>query len=111
MSSATRTADRPAIPIKNIGTQKTQVIRKDLDIRLAFGGLNSAMFMVEAQGRTDARKASAPGNPDSFTFTGGGRGHGVGLCQDGARGMADAGMRYQDILKHYFAVATLARLP
>ena len=61
------------------------------------------MFMVEAQGR--------PGIPDSFTFTGGGRGHGVGLCQDGARGMAGAGVQYRDILKHYFAIATLARLP
>ncbi|HOV72389.1 MAG TPA: SpoIID/LytB domain-containing protein [Candidatus Hydrogenedentes bacterium] len=88
--------------VKIIGTKKSEIVRKDLDIRLAFGGLNSAMFMVEAQGR--------PGSPDAFVFTGGGRGHGVGLCQDGARGMASAGATYSGILKHYFAMAALARL-
>jgi len=88
--------------VKIIGTKKTVTVRKDLDIRLAFGGLNSAMFMVEAKGR--------PGSPEAFVFTGGGRGHGVGLCQDGARGMASAGAPYGVILKHYFPMAALARL-
>lgn len=39
---------------------------------------------------------------DSFTFTGGGWGHGIGMSQWGAKGMADNGFTYKDILTHYF---------
>ena len=31
-----------------------------------------------------------------------GYGHGVGMSQYGAQGMAQAGYNYQDILKHYY---------
>ena len=37
-----------------------------------------------------------------FTFSGHGYGHGVGLCQDGAKGMAEAGKDYKKILSNYF---------
>ncbi len=35
-------------------------------------------------------------------FLGHGLGHGVGFCQWGARGMAEAGKKYNEILFHYF---------
>jgi stage II sporulation protein D len=31
-----------------------------------------------------------------------GSGHGVGMCQWGAEGMARKGFKYRDILKHYY---------
>ena len=37
-----------------------------------------------------------------FIFTGSGYGHGVGLSQSGARGMAEAGYGYKRIIMHYF---------
>ena len=37
-----------------------------------------------------------------FVFFGRGWGHGVGLCQNGAFGMALAGQTYDRILKHYY---------
>lgn len=37
-----------------------------------------------------------------FTFSGRGYGHGVGMSQWGAYGMAKAGYTYDDILRHYF---------
>lgn len=40
-------------------------------------------------------------------FKGRGLGHGVGLCQWGARGMAEAGKKFPEILKHYFPGAQL----
>ena len=46
----------------------------------------------------------------SIDFRGRGWGHGVGLCQWGAKGMADAGRSAREILRHYYAGATLARL-
>jgi stage II sporulation protein D len=38
----------------------------------------------------------------SFIFYGRGSGHGVGLCQWGAKGMAEKGYSYIDILKYYY---------
>ena len=43
-------------------------------------------------------------------FEGHGWGHGVGLCQWGARGRAIAGQSYEDILKTYYPGAILKRL-
>lgn len=39
---------------------------------------------------------------DKLVFTVNGNGHGVGLSQYGADGMADAGFDYVEILKHYY---------
>lgn len=44
-------------------------------------------------------------------FTGRGYGHGVGMSQWGARGMAEAGFAYPAILSHYYPGTRLARLP
>lgn len=39
---------------------------------------------------------------DNYTINGGGYGHGVGMSQWGARGMAENGFTYDQILHHYF---------
>ncbi|MEW6517366.1 MAG: SpoIID/LytB domain-containing protein [candidate division FCPU426 bacterium] len=44
-----------------------------------------------------------------FKLEGKGLGHGVGMCQWGARGMAQLGFSYQDILQHYFPGTTIGR--
>lgn len=43
-------------------------------------------------------------------FRGTGYGHGVGLCQWGAKGMADVGKSYRDILQFYYPKATLRKV-
>jgi stage II sporulation protein D len=45
-----------------------------------------------------------------FTFSGRGWGHGVGLCQVGAYGMAVAGGKYQDILHKYYTGVKLDKI-
>jgi stage II sporulation protein D len=40
--------------------------------------------------------------PETYTFTGKGWGHAVGMSQEGAIGMAKAGMTYEEIIMHYF---------
>lgn len=40
---------------------------------------------------------------DTVTFTTSGYGHGVGLCQYGARGLAEHGYDYRTILGHYYS--------
>ena len=43
-----------------------------------------------------------PASGASFRFVGRGWGHGVGMSQEGAKGMAKAGFTYKEILTHYF---------
>jgi stage II sporulation protein D len=38
-----------------------------------------------------------------------GYGHGVGMSQSGARGMAEAGLDYETILKHYYQGIVIER--
>jgi stage II sporulation protein D len=45
-----------------------------------------------------------------FLFQGCGFGHGVGLCQWGAQGMAQAGWNYREILLHYYPGSRLVRV-
>ncbi|TDA64462.1 MAG: SpoIID/LytB domain-containing protein [Clostridia bacterium] len=52
------------------------------------------------QGTAELREV--PVLPTGFTFTGRGWGHGVGMSQWGARGMALEGYKYQDIILHYY---------
>jgi stage II sporulation protein D len=63
-------------------------------IRAALG-LRDTLFVID-------RSYDEAGRVDQFTFSGRGWGHGVGLCQVGAYGMAVAGAKYQDILKKYY---------
>jgi stage II sporulation protein D len=40
--------------------------------------------------------------PKEYTFTGRGWGHGLGMSQYGAKGMAEEGFNYAEILEHYY---------
>jgi stage II sporulation protein D len=46
---------------------------------------------------------------DEANFKGHGLGHGVGLCQWGAKGMAEDGKKFNEILAHYFPGTQLTR--
>ncbi|HJS59647.1 MAG TPA: SpoIID/LytB domain-containing protein [Vicinamibacteria bacterium] len=68
---------------------------KGLKIRWALG-LRENLFVVD-------RERDAKGGVARFVFTGKGWGHGVGLCQVGAYGMAQAGATYEKIVRHYYS--------
>jgi SpoIID/LytB domain protein len=91
--------------IKICGTREEKVIGKELEIRriLSPTHLLSSAFVVKPYG-------TAAGIPKGFTISGAGWGHGVGLCQIGAAGMAERGMSYRQILSHYFQSAQLEKL-
>jgi len=44
-----------------------------------------------------------------YTFTGRGWGHGVGMCQYGAFGLAKMGVKYDEIIKHYYTGVDLTK--
>jgi SpoIID/LytB domain protein len=77
------------------GEEGATEVRGELEIRKLFGMLNSSMFLVEPQRKAD-------GTITEWVFRGGGWGHGVGMCQTGAAGRAEAGQSYRTILRHYF---------
>ena len=88
--------------LKLTGIKGQVVARGDLHIRRLLGGLKSALFVVTPVGDPKA--------PEAFAFTGGGFGHGVGMCQSGAMGMAEAGKNYKDILSHFYQGSQVRRL-
>lgn len=89
--------------MKVIGATGEVTILKELPIRRALGGFRSALFVVDV-------KSDREGRPVSWTFRGAGNGHGVGMCQVGARWAARAGYDYRKILGHYFRNSQITKL-
>jgi len=79
------------------GEKSVARVYGELSIRRLFHNLNSGMFVVEKQG-------------DSWVFTGGGWGHGSGMCQTGAIGRAEKGATYRNILDWYYSGAKPVRI-
>jgi stage II sporulation protein D len=96
------------VSVQVVGDQGTRVI-SGTDLRRSLG-LRSTLFAIVPQ---MGRLASAGGSgslPVTFYINGRGFGHGVGLSQWGAYGMAAQGYTYQQILGHYFQNTTLSRI-
>ena len=102
--------------LKIVGTKHTEVIGKELKIRLwlsrsclysswfdvnkSFNSqLSTFNFQLTGHGWGDGREV--------FTLTGHGWGHGAGLCQIGAAQMAAEGHSYEEILSFYYPGAQL----
>jgi stage II sporulation protein D len=74
-------------------TDAAEITLRGFDVRQALE-LPDLLF-------TFSRARGPQGEPE-FLFLGRGWGHGVGLCQNGAYGMALAGASYDAILRHYY---------
>jgi stage II sporulation protein D len=79
------------------GGQGSVTVHGELRIRRLFRNLPSSMFVVDRDG-------------DAWVFRGGGWGHGVGMCQWGAVGRAEARQDYRQILRAYFSGAEVAKI-
>ncbi len=90
------------VELRLVGARGSSVVR-GFDVRTVLG-LRDSLAVIEPQ-------RDASGEIDSVVFTGKGWGHGVGLCQVGAYGMALRGVAYSDILAHYYRGAVIDRLP
>jgi stage II sporulation protein D len=88
------------IQVKLVGSRGTFLIN-GFRVRTALG-LKENLFTLE-------RQVDASGGVAAFNFSGKGWGHGVGLCQVGAYGMAVRGVDFESILKHYYPGIALVR--
>jgi len=76
------------------GTQGELVLT---GLRVRWGlGLRENLFVID-------RERDGAGGVARFVITGKGWGHGVGLCQVGAYGMAKSGSTFEGILHHYYS--------
>lgn len=93
------------IKLKIIGTNRTLIIGKELEIRriLSKTHLYSSAIVVEKYDIKDEI-------PGRFEIYGAGWGHGVGLCQIGAAVMAEQGYQFDEIVIHYFKGAVLKKI-
>ena len=89
------------VEIQVVGTQGS-VSLNGYKVRTALG-LRDTLFTL-------ARISNPDGSTENFTFTGRGWGHGIGLCQVGAFGMARAGHGYEAILKTYYRGVELRKV-
>ena len=74
--------------------EPTEASRLDIDRRLGWDAVPSNDFMA----RRDAKGVILEGT---------GQGHGIGLCQSGAKAMAQSGATFREILEHYYPNTTL----
>jgi stage II sporulation protein D len=76
--------------------QKRNYSGEELRKLLGYDNLKSTNFRVES-------------TVDEIKFSGSGSGHGVGMCQWGAKGMADKGFNYRQILSHFYQGTRIER--
>lgn len=96
-----RGRSRRAIDLEIVGSNGTKHVRGGR-IRSALG-LREQLFVIE-------RNYDDEGRVTGFTFLGRGWGHGVGMCQVGAYGLAKQGLSHEQILKAYYAGIELTKL-
>jgi stage II sporulation protein D len=89
------------LDLEVIGTAGTAHVRGGR-VRSALG-LREQLFVID-------RTFDEGGRVSKFTFTGRGWGHGVGMCQVGAYGLARAGVSYEKILKHFYTGVSVSKL-
>lgn len=88
------------VELKVVGSRDSQIVR-GFDVRRLLD-LRESLIVMEPQ-------RDAAGRIEAVVFAGKGWGHGVGLCQVGAYGMALRGSDYVEILTHYYSGAKLRR--
>ena len=82
------------------------IIEKDYEVRRVL----HKMFLFSSAIIIKEVKREGSDYPDAFIFKGAGWGHGAGLCQIGALGMALNGYKTDKIVYHYYPGSKLKRL-
>jgi stage II sporulation protein D len=96
-----RGSSRRVTDLEIVGMNGTAHVRGGR-IRSALG-LREQLFVID-------REYDESGRVTDFIFTGRGWGHGVGMCQVGAYGLAKQGWSSEQILKAYYTGIELTRM-
>ncbi len=82
------------LPIRNLLGSAGLIYEKNDGSESEMSSFPSTFFYVDTEEGGEGNR--------SFTFRGGGYGHGVGMSQNGAAAMAETGMSYEEILSFFF---------
>jgi peptidoglycan hydrolase-like amidase len=89
------------------GSAGHALVHRELPVRRLLKNLKSGLFVVEHERSTDN---AGTDTLVAVHIKGAGFGHGAGMCQQGAIGMAEAGASYTDILAHAYNGAVVRRV-
>ncbi|PYS90363.1 MAG: hypothetical protein DMF62_05090 [Acidobacteria bacterium] len=95
----TKGYSRRAVELEIIGSNGTKSLKG--------GAIRSALRLREQLFVINKRYSGS--TVASYTFTGRGWGHGVGMCQYGAYGLAKMGVKYDEIIRHYYTGVDLTQ--
>lgn len=99
-----------------IGSEKSVVLEGPQAVRQLLGNSEVQLSNGENAGERELLPSAfislekikdTEGNLVSLKICGGGYGHGVGMSQNGVKGMIDAGYHYEQILAHYYEGSVL----
>lgn len=95
---------------------KTEVLKNENKIRKALGAYLQEVILQNEQVRTDLSMIPSACfevldiSDGKIVLRGGGFGHGIGMSQYGARGMAEKGHDYKEIIDYYFENVVVKKL-
>lgn len=104
-------AGNPVILKRDSGGRVTRIGLKGQAVSLDGGQFLMRCGRALGWARVKSCRFTVKKAGNNWLFSGHGLGHGVGMCQWGARGMAMQGKSWQQILRHYYTHATLRRSP
>lgn len=93
-----------------------EVIKKENQIRTVLGAYLQEIILQNEEVKTGVRKLPSAcfevlDNSDGkIILRGGGNGHGIGMSQYGARGMAEKGYDYKEIIEYYYENVVVRKL-
>ena len=95
---------------------KTEVLKNENKIRKALGAYLQEVILQNEEVRTDLSMIPSACfevldiSDGKIVLRGGGFGHGIGMSQYGARGMAEKGHDYKEIIDYYFENVVVKKL-
>lgn len=95
---------------------KSEILKKENEIRKVLGKYLQEVILQNEQVRTDLTMLPSAcfevlvNAEGQIVLRGGGNGHGIGMSQYGARGMAEKGYTYKEILGYYYSNVVIKKL-
>lgn len=94
----------------------SETLQKENEIRKVLGEYLQEVILQNEQVRTDLTRLPSAcfevlvNSDGQIVLRGGGNGHGIGMSQYGARGMAEKGYNYKEILDYYYENIVVKKL-
>ncbi|MDO5577453.1 MAG: hypothetical protein Q4F84_10260, partial [Fibrobacter sp.] len=93
----------------NVDLSNSYVLNGDGKMK-KLGSTDNRIYIVKSKDNLTPFIKDAPASEEIFYFVGQGFGHGVGMSQSGAKGLAKNGYSYKKILQYYFQGCSIQKI-